>query len=100
MNQLRQMEGQRRGLNPQALGDNPGRQPLRPAGDQQTEQRKPGFLGQRAKRRNRRFLIHCLRFHNSTSTKVFAITRPSRDILKIVELPRGAARRRRALLGQ
>ena len=65
MDELREMEGERRRLNAQPLGDDAGRQSRRPAGDEQTEQRQAGLLGERAERGNRAFLIHSEDFHNS-----------------------------------
>ena len=58
MDELREVKGERGRLNTQALGDHAGWQPFRPASDQQAEQTKPGFLGERTKGRNRTFLIH------------------------------------------
>ncbi len=62
MDELRQMEGERRRLNAEPLGDHAGRQPLRPAGNQQPEQREPGFLSERAEGGDRTFLIHAREF--------------------------------------
>jgi hypothetical protein len=58
MDELRQMKRKRRRLDTQALRDHAGRQPRRPAGDQEAEQRRSGFLGQRAEGCNRSLVIH------------------------------------------
>ena len=51
--QLGQMERQRRRLHPEPLGNDAGRQSLRPAGDEQTEQVEPGLLSKGSERGNR-----------------------------------------------
>ena len=58
MHELREVEGERRGLHSQPLGDGAGGQPFRPASHQLAEQGKPGFLSQRTQRRYRALLIH------------------------------------------
>src|SRR5215472_12990919 len=85
MNELRQMERQRRGLNPQPLGDHPGRQTGRSGGDQQSEQRQPGFLSEPAEGGDRTFFIHnrCIPCFNND--QIYSASQTSRNILKIVE---------------
>ena len=69
MDELCQLERKRRGLNAQSLGNHPGRQPRRPGGNEQSEQRKPGFLSECAERCDRVFFVHRRDFYDSTTIK-------------------------------
>src|SRR5437868_9961197 len=85
MDELREMERQRRRLNAEALCDDACRQPRRTAGDQQPEQREAGFLGKRPQGSDRMLMIHNRDFQRSTSVQICALIASSRDILKIAE---------------
>jgi hypothetical protein len=56
--ELRKVEGQRGRLHAEPLSDDPGRQPLRAAGDQKTEQLEAGFLGESREGGDRTLLVH------------------------------------------
>ena len=58
MNKLRQVEREGRGLYPEPLGNNTGPQTCGPGGNQQSKQRQPGFLSERAEGGNRTFFVH------------------------------------------
>src|SRR5260370_39384852 len=58
MDELLKMKRKRGGHHAELVGDDPGGQPLRTARDEQAEQLEPGFLGEGAERRDRKFLIH------------------------------------------
>jgi hypothetical protein len=53
------VKGQGRRRDPEPFGDDPGRQSLGAARNEQPEQIEPSLLGERGKRRDRALLIHC-----------------------------------------
>jgi hypothetical protein len=73
MCELREMERQRRGQHPEALGDHTGWQTFGAEGNKQPEQVQPGLLGERAKCSDCPLLIHlALRLDISSIVEILA----------------------------